>query len=294
MSAAPASCRWPSCVRCANRRASLTCAPTSPAATWCFAVRCRNARWWRHWSRRWRHTPASRWASWCARRPRWPRCGRPIRFPMHRAIAWWRSSWTARRPPTRWNTPAAASMRRWRWAGARSTCTTARAWPIRACAFPRPRPARRATSTPSPSWRQWRRHDLDGCSNPALHRCTPADARLMDDVLLALIEALEHERSLDAPDRLHERIEALDRLDALAPAEDKGRLARRARAIRQRLEAANALRFEAIRVAIRRGEGSDALAAFAGDGEACRAGDAYDWRDELVAGVLPFGEPGAA
>src|SRR6185312_2094526 len=28
--------------------------------------------------------------------------------------------------------------------------------------------------------------------------------------------------------------------------------------------------------------------------EACRAGDAYDWRDELVAGVLPFGEPGEA
>lgn len=115
----------------------------------------------------------------------------------------------------------------------------------------------------------------------------------MGDALLALVETLEHERSLDAPDRLRERIEALDRLDALAPAEDEGALARRARAIRQRLEAANALQFEAIRAAIRRGGGRDAL-GLADDDEACRAGDAYDWRDELVAGVLPFGEPGEA
>jgi SAM-dependent methyltransferases related to tRNA (uracil-5-)-methyltransferase len=111
------------------------------------------------------------------------------------------------------------------------------------------------------------------------------------DALPALLETLEHERSLDAPDRLRERIEALDRLDALMPAEDEGRRTQRVRAIRQRLEAANAMQFEVMRVAIRRGEGRDAL-GLADDREACRAGDAYDWRDELVAGVLPFGEPG--
>ena len=113
----------------------------------------------------------------------------------------------------------------------------------------------------------------------------------MDDALLALVEALERARALDAPDHLRERIEALDRLDALQPAEGEGLLARRVSAIRQRLEAANAMQFEAMRAAIRRGEGREALEG-ADDGEACRAGDAYEWRDELVAGALPFGEPG--
>ena len=112
----------------------------------------------------------------------------------------------------------------------------------------------------------------------------------MGDALLALVDALERER-LDVPDDLRRRIEALDRLDALMPAEAEGRLARRVRAIRQRLEAANAMQFEAMRAAIRRGEGREALEG-ADDGEGCRAGDAYDWRDELVAGALPFGEPG--
>ncbi|HEX8779046.1 MAG TPA: hypothetical protein VF738_13095, partial [Rhodanobacter sp.] len=80
----------------------------------------------------------------------------------------------------------------------------------------------------------------------------------MGDALLALVDALERER-LDVPDDLRRRIEALDRLDALMPAEAEGRLARRVRAIRQRLEAANAMRFEAMRAAIRRGEGREAL-----------------------------------
>ena len=113
----------------------------------------------------------------------------------------------------------------------------------------------------------------------------------MVDALHALIETLEREHALEVPERLRERIEMLDRLDALMP--DEGELERRVHAIRQRLEAANAAQFEAIRAAIRRGEGGDALRRWwrAGDDLACRAGDGYDWRDELVAGVLPFGEP---
>lgn len=116
----------------------------------------------------------------------------------------------------------------------------------------------------------------------------------MADALQALIETLEPERSLAVPERLRERIDALDRLDALLPGE--GAQARRAQAIRQRLEAANAVQFEAIRAAIRRGGGRDALRHWfhADDDTACRAGDGYDWRDELVSGVLPFGEPGEA
>ncbi|HKR77908.1 MAG TPA: methyltransferase domain-containing protein [Rhodanobacter sp.] len=116
----------------------------------------------------------------------------------------------------------------------------------------------------------------------------------MTDALRVLIETLESGRSLDAPERLRERIDALDQLDALMPGEEA--LARRAEAIRRRLEAANAVQFEAIRAAIRRGEGRGALwhRQREGVGAACRAGDGYDWRDELVSGVLPFGEPGEA
>lgn len=115
----------------------------------------------------------------------------------------------------------------------------------------------------------------------------------MADALRALVVTLESGRSLDAPERLRERIEVLDRLDALMPGE--GASACRAEAIRQRLEAANAVQFRAIRAAIRRGEGRDALRRWQREGDdACRAGDGYDWQDELVGGVLPFGEPGEA
>ncbi|MBD8900157.1 methyltransferase domain-containing protein [Rhodanobacter sp. DHG33] len=113
----------------------------------------------------------------------------------------------------------------------------------------------------------------------------------MGDTLQRLIEALEHEHSPETED-LRERIEALDRLDALMPAMDAGALLSRAQAVRQRLEAANAVQFEAIRQAIRRGEGGDLLwHGWSADDDASQAGDAYGWRDELVSGVLPFGEP---
>jgi len=115
------------------------------------------------------------------------------------------------------------------------------------------------------------------------------EERRMTEALQDLIDTLERGRSLEAPECLRERIEALDRLDARMPGEDAS--ARRAQALRQRLEAANAVQFETIRAAIRRGDGRAAMAP-GEDGEACHAGDAYDWRDELVAGVLPFGEPG--
>src|SRR5690348_11748859 len=113
------------------------------------------------------------------------------------------------------------------------------------------------------------------------------EARWMADALRALVVTLESGRSLDAPERLRERIEGLDRLDALMPGE--GASGCRGEAIRQRLEAANAVQFGAIRAAIRRGEGRDALRRWQreGDDAACRAGDGYDWQDELVGGVLP-------
>ncbi|MBD8874067.1 methyltransferase domain-containing protein [Rhodanobacter sp. DHB23] len=124
----------------------------------------------------------------------------------------------------------------------------------------------------------------------------------MKGALQILLETLEADRSLHAPDRLRERLDALDRLDALMPldGEDAGaELQRRGRAIRMQMEAANAARYRAIRREIRQGKGRDALlCCWHGDRQAPAMadaiGDGYDWRDELVAGVLPFGEPGEA
>lgn len=118
----------------------------------------------------------------------------------------------------------------------------------------------------------------------------------MSDALQALLERLERIRALEAPDRLRERIEALDRLDALMPTDGEPALVRRGQALQARLEAANAAQYQAIRHAIRRGQGRAALqgwwrAGAAGEA-ACRSADAYDWLDELVGGVLPFEVPG--
>lgn len=114
--------------------------------------------------------------------------------------------------------------------------------------------------------------------------------------IAAMIETLERESALDAPGRLRERIEALDRLDALMSATNEDALLQHAQVVQQRLEAANAVQFEAIRRAIRQGQGNDALRRWwqALDVDAQRSGDGYDWRDELLGGVLPFGEPGEA
>ncbi|GAB3791129.1 hypothetical protein [Dyella agri] len=118
----------------------------------------------------------------------------------------------------------------------------------------------------------------------------------MSAALQVLVEALEADRALDASPQFRERIEALDRLDALMSTTGEGALSQRAQAIQQRLEAVNAVQFETLREAIRRGEGHDALYGWRGapDDAPHRPGDAYDWRDELVSGVLPFGEPGEA
>jgi hypothetical protein len=118
----------------------------------------------------------------------------------------------------------------------------------------------------------------------------------MSDALRALLDDLEGASALDAPERLRERIEALDRFDALWPVDGEAVPLRRGRSIRARLEAANAAQYGTIREAIRRGEGREALSRWwrAGDDGPPACGDAYDWRDELVGGVLSFGEPDEA
>lgn len=122
-----------------------------------------------------------------------------------------------------------------------------------------------------------------------------------------LLAALERDRSLDAPDRLRERIEALDRLDALpagnathaggAASGDTAATHLRARVLHARLESANRRLYDEIRMAIRRGAGRETLLRWAralADAEPMNGsarGDSYDALDELVSGVLRLEAP---
>ncbi|MBB5342479.1 hypothetical protein [Tunturibacter empetritectus] len=136
----------------------------------------------------------------------------------------------------------------------------------------------------------------------------------MIDAIERVVRELEEDRSLLEPDRLRERLEALDRLDAYLPflsdvpqavlgveSNDAG-VYLRARAVCARLEAANGELYEAIRGEIRRGRGHDALLrwvrspereARVGVGYDVGDGVGYDYLDELVSGVLQFEEPDA-
>ena len=127
----------------------------------------------------------------------------------------------------------------------------------------------------------------------------------MIDAFDRLIRQLEDDRSLLEADRLRERLEALDRLDAYlrdgselafgAGLDDAG-LYLRARSVCERLEAANGELYEAIRSDIQRGLRPDALLQWVYSSsenarEGVGNGVGYDYLDELVRGVLQFEEP---
>lgn len=107
-----------------------------------------------------------------------------------------------------------------------------------------------------------------------------------------LIEALERDRSLDAPHRLRERSAALDRLDTWLQTSSDAGLRHRAQAVQARLEAADRAWCGSLRDEIGRGYGRAALLPWwrLAAGEKV-APDAYDWLDELLAGVLRLDEP---
>jgi hypothetical protein len=94
----------------------------------------------------------------------------------------------------------------------------------------------------------------------------------------------EAEPFLFAAGRVRRRIEVLDQMDACGVAE--GRLTE----LRGRLETANAEVYARLRGAIRGGDGRQLL-PFLEEGEVA-AGLSYDYRDELVSGVLDLREPG--
>lgn len=131
------------------------------------------------------------------------------------------------------------------------------------------------------------------------------DIRAGVRALQDLVEALERDTSLGEPARLRERVDAFDRLEALllsadaeAPDADAA-LLERARAVTAGLEAADRALFESLRSDIRRGAGAERLLEFARQrrAESGRAtgveGDAYDYLDVLVAGVLGLEVPSA-
>jgi hypothetical protein len=110
--------------------------------------------------------------------------------------------------------------------------------------------------------------------------------------LVDLVEELEQDLSLDQPDRLRRRVQALDRLEAHLLDAPSVEICRRARALSARLEMVNSELYRRIRSEIRKGSGPDILRRWASDAETTQ-GEGYDYLDELIVGVLQFEEPGA-
>ncbi|WP_158543543.1 methyltransferase domain-containing protein [Dyella solisilvae] len=117
----------------------------------------------------------------------------------------------------------------------------------------------------------------------------------MTDPLHTLIRELEQDHTLEQPERLRERVHALDRLeDLLLHVSDAracdGPLRQRAQALHARLSTVQQRLCEAIRQAIKQGAGSQVLHGWTTPGQSPVA-DGYDHLDALVSDVLAFEEP---
>jgi hypothetical protein len=114
--------------------------------------------------------------------------------------------------------------------------------------------------------------------------------------LRSLIEELELDRSIDEPDRLCLRVEALERLEAYllddVKSGDGAEIYDRARAQYARLEAVNLALYRTIRRKIQQGAGPDVFLHWAHKSDLAY-GQGYDYLDELIIGVLRFEEPSA-
>jgi hypothetical protein len=130
----------------------------------------------------------------------------------------------------------------------------------------------------------------------------------LTDALQRLVAQLDNEPSLVEPNRLRQRFEALDRLDAHFPrspddafsAESiEPEIYRQAKTICAKLEAVNCELYEAIRRKIRHGSRPDTLLRWTHpslDSENAAGpanGIGYDYLDALISGVLQFEEPDA-
>jgi hypothetical protein len=114
-------------------------------------------------------------------------------------------------------------------------------------------------------------------------------------MLHALLEQLEHDPALERPERLYERIDAIERLEdvlAYAPDKDASPLLQRAQALHAKLSNVQHRLCEAIRQAIVLGGGRQALDGWTAP-DTVPAPLGYDHLDALVSEVLSFEEPGA-
>jgi hypothetical protein len=124
--------------------------------------------------------------------------------------------------------------------------------------------------------------------------------------LQSLIEELEQDRSLDDPERLRERIEAVDRLDiyladgyppVFGADSAEAEFHQRARSLYAQFESTNFGLYQTIRGEIQRETGPYRLLRWVSDrsGESAELakGDGYDYLDELISGVMDFEEPDA-
>jgi len=117
-----------------------------------------------------------------------------------------------------------------------------------------------------------------------------------------LLQQLDNDPSLLEPNRLRQRLEALDRLDAYLPYPESlpPALHLRAQTIAANLEAVNLALYDSIRHEIQRGTQPEAfLQCIHRQAESEEAAGpannmGYDYLDELLAGVLQFEEPTTA
>jgi hypothetical protein len=131
-------------------------------------------------------------------------------------------------------------------------------------------------------------------------------SKSLTDALQRLVAQLESDTSFAEPNRLRERLNALDRLDAYFPcvpqeadsfAKFGQELSRRVKSIRARFEVLNADLYEAIRRQIQRGVQPHSLLRWLSpslpieDIETPADGMGYDYIDELISGVFRFEEP---
>ena len=127
----------------------------------------------------------------------------------------------------------------------------------------------------------------------------------LSNALCELVGDLERNTSLYEPDRLRERIEALDQFDVfnleMIPAGTDSTVAavyRRARAIQARLEAANFKVYEAIRRDLTLGRGAQSLLDWVPSSDTfervpgLKKDEAYNYLDEFLDGVFRFEQPG--
>jgi hypothetical protein len=126
-----------------------------------------------------------------------------------------------------------------------------------------------------------------------------------DHDLHAFLCGLEADSALFQPEQLRERLIALDDLDAGFGGFDSenstkctdSRIHQRTKALRTRLEAANAELYQSVRSDIVRGGQPRALLQWLQDSASQNEskiplpGLGFDWRDELVSGVLQLREP---